>query len=127
MPIKAIKLVAALGSLPITRSLRLSCVLGYAIALLMPIPAQAIGSDDAESIVADDFYITMTANGLCLCGEGFGGIYGCIDEAVSRDATSVVISASSEANVQAVQELINAVHSVGFDLVGVVTFDESDT
>ena len=125
MPIKAIKLVATLASLPIARPLRLSCFLG--IALLMPISAQAMGGDDAESFVADDFYITMTANGLCLCGEGFGGIYGCIDEAVSRDATSVVISASSEANVQALQELINAVHSVGFDLVGVATFDESDT
>jgi len=97
------------------------------IAMFMLIPALAIGGDDTESNVVHDFYITITANDLCYCGEGFGGVYGCIDEAVSREAKSVVISASNDATVQAVQELINAVHAVGFDQVGVASFNEYDT
>ena len=104
-----------------------SCAMRNAIAMFMLIPALAIGGDDTESDLVNDFYITITANDLYLCGEGFGGIYGCIDEAVSREAKSVVISASSDATVQAVQEIINAVHSVGFDQVGVATLNESDT
>jgi hypothetical protein len=98
-----------------------------AIALLMLIPAVAIGGGATESEPATDFYITITANDLYLCGEGFGGMHGCIDEAISREAKSVVISASSEATVQAVHELVNAVHAIGFDQVGVATFDEYDT
>jgi hypothetical protein len=95
------------------------------LALLLLIPALASADDATQSESVDDFYITITANELCLCGEGFGGIYGCIDEAVSRQVKSVVVSASSEASSQAVQELVNAVHAVGFDQVGVTTFDES--
>jgi hypothetical protein len=104
-----------------------SCAIRNAIALLMLIPAFAIGDGANESKSANDFYITVTANHLYLCGEGFGGMYGCIDEAISREAKSVVISASSEATVQAVQALVNAVHAVGFDQVGVATFNEYDT
>jgi hypothetical protein len=95
-------------------------------ALFMLIPALAIGGDVAESGSVRDFYITVTSNDLYLCGEGFGGLYGCIDEAISREAKSVVISASSDASAQAILELINAVHAVGFDQVGVATFSESD-
>jgi hypothetical protein len=104
-----------------------SCVIRNAIALLMLISAFAIGDGAPESGSANDFYITITANHLYLCGEGFGGMYGCIDEAISREAKSVVISASSGATVQAVQELLTAVHAVGFDQVGVATFNEDDT
>ena len=104
-----------------------SCAMRNAIALLMIIPALSIGSSIAETESVEDFYITITANDLYLCGEGFGGMYGCIDEAVSREAKSVVISGSSDATVQAVQELVNAVHAVGFDRVGVATFYEDDT
>lgn len=96
-------------------------------ALFMLIPALAIGGDIAEPGSAQDFYITVTADDLYLCGEGFGGLYGCLDEAISREAKSVVISASSDASVQAVQELIDEVHAVGFDRVGVATFEESDS
>jgi hypothetical protein len=95
-------------------------------ALFMLIPALAIGAEVAEPGSVHDFYITVTANDLYLCGEGFGGLYGCIDEAISREAKSVVISASSDASLQAVQELIDAVHAVGFDRVGVATFEEAD-
>jgi len=104
-----------------------SCAMRNTIALLMIIPALAIGDGDTESESVNDFYITITANDLYLCGEGFGGMYGCIDEAVSREAKSVVISASSDATVQAVQELVNAVHAEGFDQVGVASFYEDDT
>lgn len=97
-----------------------------ATAILMLIPVLAIGAGNTESSIDSDFYITITANDLCLCGEGFGGIYGCIDEAISREVQSVVISASSEATVQKVQELISAVHSAGFEKVGFSTFYESD-
>jgi hypothetical protein len=98
-----------------------------AIAMLLFIPAVAIGDDDAESTTGRDFYITVTASDLCHCGEGFGGIYGCIDEAISREVKTVVISASSDATVETVQELISAVHSVGFEEVGFDTFYEPDT
>jgi len=105
-----------------------SCANRNAIATFILFPLLAFGGDGAaESDSEKDFYITVTANELYLCGEGFGGIYGCIDEAVSREAKSVVISASSDASVQAVQELMNAVHAVGFDQVGVATFNESGT
>ena len=104
-----------------------SCAIRNTIAIFMLIPALAVGGDTAESKSVDDFYITITANDIYLCGEGFGGLYGCIDEAVSREAKSVVVSASSEATVQAVQELVNAVHAIGFDEVGVASFNESDT
>jgi hypothetical protein len=97
------------------------------IALLVLVPALAIGVGVTASESVNDFYITITANDLYLCGEGFGGMYGCIDEAISREAKSVVISASSGATVQAVQELLTAVHAVGFDQVGVATFNEDDT
>jgi hypothetical protein len=103
-----------------------SCAMRSAIALLMIIPALAMGGT-AEPKIVDDFYITITANDLYLCGEGFGGMYGCIDEAVSREAKSVVISASSRATVQGVQALLNAVHAVGFDQVGIATFNEDGT
>lgn len=116
------------------RLYRRSCLKRYVsfamqnvIAIFMLIPALAVGGDDTEGFLESDFYITVTTNDLYLCGEGFGGIYGCIDEAISREAKSVVIPASSDATVQAVQELINAVHSVGFSRVGVATFNESDT
>jgi hypothetical protein len=104
-----------------------SCAMRNAIVLFMLIPAFAIGGGATESDSVNDFYITITANDLYLCGEGFGGIYGCIDEAVSREVKSVVISASSDATVRAVQELVNAVHAVGFDQVGLATFNEYDT
>lgn len=94
--------------------------------MLMLIPALVTANEPA-STPADDFYITVTANDIYLCGEGFGGIYGCIDEAVSREAKSVVISASSEASIHGVHELIKAVHAIGFDKVGFATFDASDT
>lgn len=94
------------------------------LAMSMLIPALAIG-EGADSKSVDEFYITITANGIYLCGEGFGGIYGCIDEAISREAESVVISASNDASVLAVQALLNAVHAEGFDNVGLATFDES--
>jgi len=97
------------------------------LALVILYPAVAISGEAAESKTVKDFYITVTANDLYLCGEGFGGIYGCIDEAVSREAKSVVVAASSDATVEAVQELVNAVHAIGFDQVGVATFNESDT
>lgn len=58
---------------------------------------------------------------------GIWGLYGCIDEALSREVKSVVISASSDASVHAVQEIINAVHAVGFEQVGVATFQDSDS
>jgi len=103
------------------------CAIRNAIVMFMVISALANGDDATEIKPVNDFYITITANDLCLCGEGFGGIYGCIDEAVSREAKSVVVSASSDATVQAVQELINAVHAAGFDQVGVAMFNESDT
>ena len=96
-----------------------------AIVLSILIPAFATGGGATETDSVSDFYITVTANDLYLCGEGFGGLYGCIDEAVSRESKSVVISASSEASVLAVQELLNAVHAVGFDQVGLATFDEA--
>ena len=104
-----------------------SCATRNAILLFILIPAFAIGDAATESNSVSDFYITVTANDLYLCGEGFGGMYGCIDEAVSRETRSVVISASSEATVQAVQELLNAVHAVGFDRVGLATLNEHDT
>jgi hypothetical protein len=102
------------------------CAMRNFTALFMLIPALALGGDIAEPEAVSDFYITVTSNDLYLCGEGFGGLYGCIDEAISREAKSVVISASSDASVQAVQELIYAVHAVGFDQVGVATFEDSD-
>jgi biopolymer transport protein ExbD len=105
----------------------LSCALRNVIAVIMLIPSLTIGGPAAASEPVNDFYITVTADDLYLCGVGFGGLYGCIDEAISREVKSVVISASSDATVQAVQELINAVHAVGFEQVGVATFDESDT
>lgn len=98
-----------------------------ALALFILIPVLAIGDNIAEPGLVEDFSITLTANDLCLCGEGFGGVYGCIDEAVSREAKSVVIYASSDASTPVVQELINAVHAEGFDMVGFETFDEADT
>ena len=104
-----------------------SCALRNFIALLMLAPALAIGGGATASESIDDFYITITANELYLCGEGFGGMYGCIDEAVSREAKSVVIAASSHATVQAVHELLNAVHAVGFDQVAITTLNEYDT
>jgi hypothetical protein len=104
-----------------------SCAMRNVIALLMLVQALAIGGGATASESLNDFYITITANDLYLCGEGFGGMYGCIDEALSREAKSVVISASSDATVQAVQELVNAVHAAGFDQVGVATFNEDDT
>lgn len=91
----------------------------------MLVPALATAGD-AASIPLEDFYITVTANDIYLCGEGFGGIYGCIDEAISREVKSVVISASTEASVHAVHDLIKAVHAIGFDKVGFATFEESD-
>ena len=107
-----------------------SCYVSSAIrnvlTMLMLISALAIG-DEADTIRVEDFFITITANELYLCGEGFGGIYGCIDEAISREVKSVVISASNKATVNAVQVLLNAVHAVGFDKVGLATFYESDT
>ncbi len=94
----------------------------------MLIPALLIGGPAAaEAESNNDFYITITANDLYLCGEGFGGMYGCIDEAISREVKSVVISASSKATVQVVQDLVTVVHAVGFDQVGVAAFDEHDT
>ena len=101
-------------------------VIRRALAVLMLMPALAT-ADNAAPLPLDDFYITVTANDIYLCGEGFGGIYGCIDEAVSRQATSVVISASTEASVHAVHDLIKAVHAIGFGKVGFATFEESDT
>lgn len=101
-------------------------VIRTTLAMLMLIPALVTANEPA-STPADDFYITVTANDIYLCGEGFGGIYGCIDEAVSREAKSVVISASSEASIHGVHELIKAVHAIGFDKVGFATFDASDT
>ena len=95
------------------------------LAILMLVPALATAGD-AASIPLEDFYITVTANDIYLCGEGFGGIYGCIDEAISREVKSVVISASTEASVHAVHDLIKAVHAIGFDKVGFATFEESD-
>ena len=69
-----------------------------AIAICTLIPAFAVSGTAAEPESVNDFYITITANDLYLCGEGFGGLYGCIDAAVSREAKSVVISASTEAS-----------------------------
>jgi hypothetical protein len=103
------------------------CPIRNAIVMFVLAPALAFGGDTVDSNPVNDFYITVTNNGLYLCGEGFGGIYGCIDEAVSREAKSVVVSASSDASAQEVQDLLNAVHAIGFDQVGVVTLDESDT
>lgn len=105
------------------------CAIRIAICTVMLVPMLAVSGDnpEPEPLSVSDFYITITADDLYLCGEGFGGIYGCIDEAVSREAKSVVISASSDATVQAVQELIHAVHSVGFDQVGVASLTETDT
>ncbi|MCB1690445.1 MAG: hypothetical protein KDI33_18240 [Halioglobus sp.] len=94
-------------------------------AIFVFVPVLVHGGDTAETDSIGDFYITITADDLYLCGEGFGGMYGCIDEAISREATSVVISASSEATVYAVQEAIRAVHAIGFEQVGFATFDES--
>ena len=105
----------------------LSCATRNAIVLFMLISAFAIGGEATESDPVNDFYIIVTANDLYLCGEGFGGMYGCIDEAVSRESKSVVISASSDATVQAAQVLLNAVHPAGFDRVGLATFNENDT
>jgi hypothetical protein len=102
-----------------------STVIRKTLALLMLIPALASAGETA-SIPLDDFYITVTANDIYLCGEGFGGIYGCIDEAISREAKSVVISASTEASVHGVHALIKAVHAIGFDKVGFATLVESD-
>ena len=91
----------------------------------MLLPA-LVNAGEPASIPAEDFYITVTANDIYLCGEGFGGIYGCIDEAISREVKSVVISASTEASVHAVHDLIKAVHAIGFDKVGFATVEESD-
>ena len=102
------------------------CANRSVIAMFILVPALAIGKEGVDSNSENDFYITVTANDLYLCGEGFGGIYGCIDEAISRDVKSVVISASSKATVPAVQQLVNAVHGVGFDQVGVATFREPE-
>ncbi len=101
-------------------------VLRTGVLLPVLIPALVIADDAGEPAAIEDFYISITADDLCLCGEGFGGIYGCIDEAVSREARSVVVSASSAATTEVVQELINAVHARGFARVGVLTLDESD-
>ena len=105
----------------------LSPILRRIAAVFLLLPALAFGGSETESSEIKDFYITLTANDLCLCGEGFGGIYGCIDEAISREVSSVVIAASSKATVEVVQELINAAHSAGFDMVGFVTVEESET
>ena len=105
----------------------LSLVLRRIAAISLLLPGLAVGGNETESTGTKDFYITLTANDLCLCGEGFGGIYGCIDEAISRGVSSVVIAASSKATVEVVQELINAAHSAGFDAVGFVTLEESET
>lgn len=108
-----------------------ACYVSYAtrsaIAILLFVPTLAIGNEASETNPVSDFYITLTANGLYLCGEGFGGLYGCIDEAVSREAKSVVISASSQADAEAVQDVIAAVHAAGFDQVGFATIDEPGT
>ena len=74
-----------------------STVIRKTLALLLLIPALA-SAGETTSIPLDDFYITVTANDIYLCGEGFGGVYGCIDEAISREAKSVVISASTKAS-----------------------------
>jgi hypothetical protein len=103
------------------------CAMRNSIALFMLLSAFATGGGATESESVPDFYITITAHDLYLCGEGFGGMYGCIDEAVSREAKSVVIAASSDATVQAVHELVNAVHAVGFDQVAITTLNEYDT
>ena len=97
-----------------------------AIAILTTAPAFALDQNATKPESTKDFYITVTANGLYLCGEGFGGLYGCIDEALSREVQSVVISASENCSVAEVQELINAVHAAGFSQVGVASFSEPD-
>ena len=53
-----------------------SCVMRSLITIFVLLPALASGSDSADQNSANDFYITVTANELYLCGEGFGGIYG---------------------------------------------------
>ena len=98
----------------------------HCIAILVLVAAPLI-AQERDAPVEDDFYITITATDVYLCGEGFGGMYGCIDEAISREAKSVVISASHEATIEAVQSLLNAVHAKGFDKVGMATFYESET
>lgn len=121
---------AGTGNAELTRFLHcrlLSGVLKAIMAVLVMVPTFAAADDSAGDDPIEDFYITVTATNLYLCGDGFGGLYGCIDEAVSREVKSVVISASNEASIEAVQALVDAVHNTGFEQVGVVTFYEPDT
>jgi hypothetical protein len=99
--------------------------------LLLLMSAPAFSGDPGE--VPPSLVITVTANHLYLCGEGHGGIYGCIDEARSREIGAITIVASDEsiaadeAMASAVQELLNAVHTAGFEVELSYRNDETGT
>ncbi len=71
--------------------------------------------------------ITVTAGDLYICGEGHGGIYGCIDEARSRNLEIVRVRASSAATTASVHALLQAVHAGGFVVELDTFYDERDT
>ena len=76
-----------------------------------------------EEAPVERLIITVTAADLYLCGEGHGGLYGCIDEARSRSIETVRVRASNAATTQAVQDLLQEVHANGF-IVELDTFYE---
>jgi hypothetical protein len=80
----------------------------------------------AEASVAARQVITVTASDLYLCGEGHGGIYGCIDEARSRNLEIVRVRASNAATTSAVHDLLQAVHAEGFEVELDTFFEEPD-
>ncbi len=98
----------------------------FAAVLVVAFPAKVWPSESVtalEELAVERLIITVTAADLYLCGEGHGGLYGCIDEARSRSIETVRVRASNSATTQAVQDLLQEVHANGF-IVELDTFYE---
>ena len=96
------------------------------VLLAVAFPATVWPSESVtaiEEVAVERLIITVTAADLYLCGEGHGGLYGCIDEAKSRSIETVRVRASNAATTQAVQDLLREVHANGF-VVELDTFYE---
>ena len=94
-----------------------------ALVLILPVTPRADEDKAEEEAPVQRLIITVTAADLYLCGEGHGGLYGCIDEARSRNMDTVRIRASNAATTDAVQALLREVHGNGF-VVELDTFYE---
>ena len=99
-------------------SARLAALRICALALLPILFPPAAVSTEAVAEATDAAHrrlvITITETGLYLCGVGHGGLYGCVDEAISRRMEAVRIHASHRASTESVQALLRAVHAEGF-------------